>query len=483
MRIGVFVSTCFLAAAAAFLGARGYSQEKPLSEEQKQAMQEYMARSNALDKEQSEACVVLSEWCIDHDLLDEAIDQLTVSATMNSRSDRGLAAWSKLAERIPRVQAGIQVAFDDGTIIRGTCSPKPLLVRHKGGIFIAPIERVRSLTFLLTRGQDSVFKIDTVWGVLEGTLMDRSMVVKSNLGEVTVPLDKIRTLTVETTQQPKPDADPASQMRCCLETLGKTNNAYALYGAAQYYCQQTRGTEMHGLAKNSLDTAKARIEKERAKYPSLRCQAPVEMDRVVLQDGTEMVGQIRARSQTQIAIDVPGVNGPEHKQVQTEQVKSIGRAKVAFELVNRSTRGGLCRDFLAAVDSGQPVSVLTVWGKLWCEFPEEDWEKVVTGMLEAKGPPGNPLKTGATLDKAPARPATARVLPRSRAPGFSQSTSRVNDAEEKDGSRARSARRGSSSVRAAGTAEKSPRTLPAPPVPAKGRRRVLPAKGRASVMS
>ena len=115
-----------------------------------QARKQYREKLKALDEKQLDARLALAIWCVDVGLVAEARRQLDVAAFMNPRSKKLLPAWSKLAAKMPRKKVVISLVYEDGSVIKGTCAPKPFLLKHDSGVMLVPVtERVLILPLVL----------------------------------------------------------------------------------------------------------------------------------------------------------------------------------------------------------------------------------------------------------------------------------------------------------------------------------------------
>ena len=185
--------------------AFGFAQDAPVPPKPKPPRDEYKAKA-ALDKDQVAARIQLALWCLENKLLQEAQEQLRSAAAIDPVNDQLLPAWSKLTDQVPRKEVTITVTLDDGNVVRGKCSPKPFLLKHKFGVLLVPLESLKDLALLEEKGDDILVRITTPEGTFEGVLIAPDLEVVSALGKFTIAFKKVRRFAVE--ESGKAEASP-----------------------------------------------------------------------------------------------------------------------------------------------------------------------------------------------------------------------------------------------------------------------------------
>ncbi len=171
--------------------------------------EEYKKRAQELDSAQFAARLTFALWCIDKDLLDEAQAQLSNAAVLDPKNDELVAAWTKLAEKMPRQRIVISVTLEDGNVIRGVCSPMPFLIKNDHGVVLVTLDRLKGLN-LVKQGKTPVVEVLLPEGRFQGTLLAPPLVIKSSLGEFSVPMEKVSKFFIEGQNVPPKDDTPAA---------------------------------------------------------------------------------------------------------------------------------------------------------------------------------------------------------------------------------------------------------------------------------
>ena len=177
-----------------------------------------------------------------------------------------------------------------------------------------------------------------------------------------------------------------SEMQRGLEVLNKRDDPYAVYALAQCYYRKCDDPDVSSLAKESMAAAGHALQKARARFPELRASEPISMDRVVTKDGAETVGRIVGRSPTAVLVELPlsKADTPRRKALRHENIKQIGKVDVAPERLNRCCLERLGRGFVSGGRARRHSTVLACWGRLCCEFPDENPTAVVGTALEGQ---------------------------------------------------------------------------------------------------
>jgi len=196
-----------LAACLVFSGMVLLSPDLP-AESTAQAREQYRAKLAALDREQFDARLALALWCVDQGLLDEARQQLDVAAFIDPKSDKLLPAWSKLAEKMPRRKVTITLVYEDGSVMKGTCAPKPFILQRDSGVMLVPVTELQALELVAANRDGRVVKLQTPRGVFEGKLVADPIDIKTVLGEFKIPIEKIRRFSIGDAGEPIKDETP-----------------------------------------------------------------------------------------------------------------------------------------------------------------------------------------------------------------------------------------------------------------------------------
>jgi hypothetical protein len=390
------VLSVFFATAATPAAPTALAQDAKPPVDRKASQKEYAGRLSAVEASEFAGRVRLAEWCAEVGLNDEAVEQLGISVKLAPGTPPSVSSWLKLADRIPVSQAVVRVVFDDGGCIRGTAAMHPLVVSKEGEALLVPLGRLK----LLTQTVKGIHKVETFDGTFTGAVKTPALIVKCYSGELSVPFDRLVRLTVEGCPGGRPVADPLVEMRSCFETVGKVNDGYALYGAAEFFTRAHVPDALLVLARNYLKIGADAIAGDRTKYAPMKLTAPIAADRVVLRDGTQLVGQIKARSPDLISIEVMTAKGLEIRNVRPADVRTVDKTAVPPDQMNANNRARVARDFVTAGQAGRYVTLLDAWGKLCHEFPEENWAKTLSGMLMPADATPDALAADKLLEKA-----------------------------------------------------------------------------------
>ena len=177
---------------------------------------------------------------------------------------------------------------------------------------------------------------------------------------------------------------PLRKMQRGLEALGRANDLYARYALGHYYYGKNTDKETSGFAKDTMRTASYVIHRARTTYPALRVTKPVALDRIVTVDGTELVGRIMGESPNAVLLDFPLSPESRPRTVPREKIRNMGRVSVAPEKINRSRLTTLGQAFLMMGQAKRHVAVLAAWGRLCCEFPDDEPAQVIAGVAPAR---------------------------------------------------------------------------------------------------
>jgi len=169
---------------------------------------EYRKRADKMDQAHFSARLALALWCIDKQLLNEAEVQLDCAAGIDPASDELMAAWRRLAEKMPRPRVAIRLTLDDGSLILGGCSPMPFLIKHEKGVLLVRLDELKGLD-LVKLGKTPVVAVQVPQGRFQGTLLAPPLEVKTPVGELSVPLEMIRKFAIEKEDAPKAETPPA----------------------------------------------------------------------------------------------------------------------------------------------------------------------------------------------------------------------------------------------------------------------------------
>jgi len=364
----------------------------------------YERKASALAAKHVAARVQLALWCADQQLHDEAIGQLGLTRIIDPNSKAAQAAWLKLEERMPHREALVKVSTRDGNLVTGVGGFRPFVVQSHGATRLVPVSRLRGVQLADEKPGGTVFTLETSTGekITGSVLTPTRFGIVTKLGTFSVPVADLRSLTIESLSVKTDTAgqlppDPERRMQACFETLSVSDNAYALLGAAQYHhALYVRGSKAASVAA-IRDSAKQAIRADTATGDALIRTGPVTMDRIVLNDGTEVVGEIRAKSGTMVMISETTPTGSRVRRIRTADIRSSGRATVSADTFNRSVCKELCRSFASAAKTGNHMTVLTVYGKLMHAFPNGKWSDELTRML---GSAAGPVSIAKSLEDA-----------------------------------------------------------------------------------
>lgn len=165
--------------------------------------EEYKTKARALGKEQMQARLNLARWCVEKDLVDEAQVQLLAVAAIDPKNDQLLAGWAQVAEKAPCKQVVLRATLSDGNVIKGTCSPRPFLLRHKDGVLMVSLWNLKRIRLLGVVDKTPNVELETTEGTIQGLLTAPPLVIKTAVGELNVPFDKIERITIGEEEEPK----------------------------------------------------------------------------------------------------------------------------------------------------------------------------------------------------------------------------------------------------------------------------------------